>query len=160
MTLQRTCAGRGGLLGTVQWQLDDPGSGESSLKETIGVPSPDRSRGLGMSGGGILWCAARAALLLGATAALFAELGLMPTLPPYWDVNQSVASAKTHVSHILTKLGLDGRVHFPAWIAAQDRGQREMTPRGLTCNIGRAQLSGQRNTRRCQPRTEHRAHAS
>jgi DNA-binding NarL/FixJ family response regulator len=36
-----------------------------------------------------------------------------------------VATVKTHVSHILTKLGLDSRVQLASWIAAHDSGLRE-----------------------------------
>ena len=32
----------------------------------------------------------------------------------------SMATVKTHVSHILTKLGLDSRVQLANWVAARD----------------------------------------
>lgn len=35
----------------------------------------------------------------------------------------SVATVKTHVSHILGKLGLDSRVQLASWITAYDAGQ-------------------------------------
>jgi non-specific serine/threonine protein kinase len=204
-----------GLLGTVEWLLDDPAAGESSLKEAIRVQHLLGHRmGMATSLEGLAWVVAsggqprRAALLLGAAAALFGELGLMPILP-YWKVHHaacetavraslgenryrscweegyalsrdqvvaaalesappadqdgasaasvpgvgelsaremevarlvasgltnpdvaaelfvSVATVKTHVSHILTKLGLDSRVQLASWIAAHDPGQRE-----------------------------------
>jgi DNA-binding NarL/FixJ family response regulator len=37
----------------------------------------------------------------------------------------SVATVKTHVSHILTKLRLDSRVQLANWVAARDPGRRE-----------------------------------
>jgi predicted ATPase/DNA-binding CsgD family transcriptional regulator len=204
-----------GLLGTVQWLLDDPAAGESSLREAIRVQYLLGHRmGMATSLEGLAWVVGssgqpeRAARLLGAAAALFGELGLMPILP-YWDVHRaaceeavrgslgearyrscweqghalsrdqvaaialesappahedaptaaagqdgdelsarelevarlvasgltnraiaaelfvSVATIKTHVSHILTKLGLGSRVQLANWVAAYDPGQRE-----------------------------------
>ena len=37
----------------------------------------------------------------------------------------SVATVKTHVSHILAKLGLDSRVQLANWVAGRDPGPRE-----------------------------------
>ena len=34
----------------------------------------------------------------------------------------SVPTVKTHVSHILVKLGLDSRVQLASWVAAHDLG--------------------------------------
>jgi DNA-binding NarL/FixJ family response regulator len=34
----------------------------------------------------------------------------------------SVPTVKTHVSHILTKLGLDSRVQLASWVAGHDLG--------------------------------------
>ena len=34
----------------------------------------------------------------------------------------SVATVKTHVSHILAKLGLDSRVQLASWVAGRDLG--------------------------------------
>jgi predicted ATPase/DNA-binding CsgD family transcriptional regulator len=204
-----------GLLGTVQWLLDDPVAGESSLREAIRVQYLLGHRmGMATSLEGLAWVVGsagapeRAALLLGAAAALFGELGLMPILP-YWEVHHatceaavrarlgetryrgcwergyalgrdqvvaaalesappageggptaesghdegelsarelevaalvaagmtnpaiaaelfvSVSTVKTHVSHILTKLGLDSRVQLANWVAARDPGGRE-----------------------------------
>ena len=39
------------------------------------------------------------------------------------DLFVSVATVKTHVSHILGKLGLDSRVQLASWLAGQDSGQ-------------------------------------
>lgn len=36
----------------------------------------------------------------------------------------SVATVKTHVSHILTKLGLDSRVQLANWLADREPGPR------------------------------------
>ena len=36
----------------------------------------------------------------------------------------SVATVKTHVSHILTKLGLGSRVQLAGWVAEHDPGPR------------------------------------
>ena len=35
----------------------------------------------------------------------------------------SVATVKTHVSHILAKLGLDSRTQLARWVAAHDLGR-------------------------------------
>ncbi len=204
-----------GLLGTVQWLLDDPEAGESSLREAIRVQYLLGHRmGMATSLEGLAWVVGssgapeRAALLLGAATALFGELGLMPILP-YWEVHHgaceeavrarlgetryrscweqgyalsrdqvvaaalegappadedgptdegehdvgelsaremevatlvaggltnpaiaaelfvSVATVKTHVSHILAKLGLDSRVQLANWVAGRDPGPRE-----------------------------------
>ena len=203
-----------GLLGTVQWLLDDPAAGESSLREAVRVQYLLGHRmGMATSLEGLAWVAGssgqpeRAALLLGASAALFEQLGLMPILP-YWDVHHnacengvrasmgetryrpswerghalsrdqvvavalesappadkdgpvvptahhtdelsaremevarlvsdgltnpaiaaelfvSVATVKTHVSHILTKLGLESRVQLANWAADHEPGPR------------------------------------
>jgi DNA-binding NarL/FixJ family response regulator len=37
----------------------------------------------------------------------------------------SVATVKTHVSHILSKLGLESRVQLTNWVAAQDGGRHK-----------------------------------
>ncbi len=198
-----------GLLGTVYWLLDDPLGGESRLTEALRVQYLLGHRmGMATSLEGLAWVAGsldrpeRAALLFGAGAALFEELGLMPIFP-YWAVHHdageaaarsslgesryrrcwerghamsrdqvvaaameaspvnaqldlpavaddtgelsarelevarhvatglsnraiaaelfvSVATVKTHVSHILTKLGLTSRVELAGWIAAHD----------------------------------------
>jgi len=199
----------------VQWQLDDPAAGESSLRQAIRVQYLIGHRmGIGISLEGLAWVAGssgrpeRAALMLGAAAALFADLGLKPIVPyrdfyqaaceetvraslgepryrSCWDQGYalsrdqavaaalegapaadqdapaaatvqhveelsaremqvarlvaggltnpaiaselfvSVATVKTHVSHILVKLGLDSRVQLANWVAAQDPGQDE-----------------------------------
>ena len=203
-----------GLLGTVQWLLGDATAGESSLREALGIQhSLGHRLGMATSLEGLAWLAGssgrpeRAARLLGASAALFSQLGLMPILP-YWELHHSaceeavraglgepryrscwqdghalsrdqvvalalesappvdqqpptataaygadelsaremevatlvasglsnpavaaelfvsVATVKTHVSHILAKLGLDSRVQLAGWIAAQGRSMR------------------------------------
>jgi len=38
------------------------------------------------------------------------------------DLFVSVATVKTHVSHILSKLGLESRVQLAKWVAAHDAG--------------------------------------
>src|SRR3954454_9017090 len=40
------------------------------------------------------------------------------------DLFVSVATVKTHVSHVLRKLGLDSRVQLASWVAAHDPGPR------------------------------------
>ena len=84
-----------GLLGTLQWLLGDPAAGESSLREALRVQYLLGHRmGMATSLEGMAWVVGssgepeRAALLLGAAAALFGELGLMPILP-YWDVHRA-----------------------------------------------------------------------
>jgi DNA-binding NarL/FixJ family response regulator len=37
----------------------------------------------------------------------------------------SMATVKTHVSHILTKLGLDSRVRLANWIAEREPGPQQ-----------------------------------
>jgi DNA-binding CsgD family transcriptional regulator len=39
-----------------------------------------------------------------------------------WALFISVATVKTHVSHILAKLGLDSRVQLVSWVAGHDPG--------------------------------------
>jgi non-specific serine/threonine protein kinase len=41
----------------------------------------------------------------------------------------SVATVKTHVSHILSKLGLDSRVQLANWVAAHDPGPQASAER-------------------------------
>jgi predicted ATPase/DNA-binding CsgD family transcriptional regulator len=199
-----------GLLGTVYWLLGDPAAGKSRLTEALRVQYLLGHRmGMATSLEGLAWEAGasgqlqKAALLFGAGAALFEELGLMP-IAPYWAVHHetceeaartslgessyrrcwergyamtreqvvaaaldavplndrpspaaatendtgelsaremevarlvagglsnraiaaelfvSVATVKTHVSHILTKLGLASRVELARWVAARD----------------------------------------
>jgi len=38
------------------------------------------------------------------------------------DLFVSVATVKTHVSHILSKLGLESRVQVASWVAGHDAG--------------------------------------
>jgi non-specific serine/threonine protein kinase len=45
------------------------------------------------------------------------------------DLFVSVATVKTHVSHILAKLGLESRVQLANWVAAHDAGPRTPTER-------------------------------
>lgn len=93
-----------GLLGTVQWLLDDPAAGESSLREAIRIQYLLGHRmGMATSLEGLAWVVGssgapeRAALLLGAAAALFGELGLMPILP-YWDVHHAACEEAVRAS--------------------------------------------------------------
>jgi DNA-binding CsgD family transcriptional regulator len=44
------------------------------------------------------------------------------------DLFVSVATVKTHVSHILNKLGLQSRVQLANWVAAQDPAPRRTQP--------------------------------
>jgi DNA-binding CsgD family transcriptional regulator len=198
----------------VQWLLGDPAAGEPSLREAIRVQYLLGHRmGMATSLEGLAWVVAssgapqESALLLGAAAALFEELGLMPILP-YWEIHRaaceetvraslgearysscwerghalsraqvvaaalesappadedgpsaptahqaeelsaremevarlvasgltnpaiaaelfvSLATVKTHVSHILTKLGLESRVQLASWVADEEPGPR------------------------------------
>jgi len=77
-----------GLLGTVEWQLGDPRTAEARLKEAVRTQDLIGHRsGMLTSLEGLAWVAGsagqleRAALLLGAGAALCQELGI--TLYPY-----------------------------------------------------------------------------
>jgi predicted ATPase/DNA-binding CsgD family transcriptional regulator len=198
------------LLGVLDWLAGDPQAAEARLKEA--VRSQDRIGhrwGMATSLDALAWAAGssgrpeRAALLLGASAAVFRELGA--TLPPYWQAYHdgceaaaraaldqgryracwqegyalsrdqaaataleddgtvpaarpapaaaakdafelsarelevarlvadglsnpaiasalfvSVATVKTHVSHILAKLALDSRTQLARWVAGHD----------------------------------------
>jgi non-specific serine/threonine protein kinase len=195
-----------GLLGTIEWAQGDVRTAEEHLKEAVRVQSALGHRwGLLTSLAGLAWVAGssarleRAALLLGAGAALSRELGI--TLFPHAQVHQeaceiatraglgdarfhehwsrgfalsreqvvsaaieeapaggrvaaaaaelsdrelevarlvasglsnpeiaaelylSRATVKTHVSHILTKLGLHSRAQIAGWVAGQDPNQ-------------------------------------
>jgi non-specific serine/threonine protein kinase len=197
-----------GLLGAVEWQLGDTRAAEARLKEAVRIQNLIGHRwGMLTSLEGLAWVAGsgeqleRAALLLGAAAALCQELGI--ALYPYgqahhdaceaavraglgepgyrscWergfalgreqvvaaaledafpaarpapaadeagelsarelevarlvasglsnpaiaaDLFVSVATVKTHVSHILSKLGLESRVQVASWVADHDAG--------------------------------------
>ncbi len=200
-----------GLLGTIEWLLGDPPTAAAHLKEAVRIQAEIGHRwGLLTSLEGLAWVAGsserpeRAALLLGAGAALCQELGI--TLYPYGqahhdacekavrtelgearyrdclergyslgadevvaialeneaaadrhapqaddahgadelsarelevarlvagglsnraiaaDLFVSVATVKTHVSHILAKLGLESRVQVANWVAEHDSG--------------------------------------
>jgi predicted ATPase/DNA-binding CsgD family transcriptional regulator len=197
-----------GLLGAVEWQLGDTRAAEARLKEAVRIQDLIGHRwGMLTSLEGLAWVAGsgeqleRAALLLGAGAALCQELGI--ALYPYgqahhdaceaavraglgepgyrscWergfalgreqvvaaaledafpaarpaptadeagelsarelevarlvasglsnpaiaaDLFVSVATVKTHVSHILSKLGLESRVQVASWVADHDAG--------------------------------------
>jgi predicted ATPase/DNA-binding CsgD family transcriptional regulator len=200
-----------GLLGTFEWLLGDARTAEARHKEAIRIQDMTGHRwGMLTSLEGLAWLAGssgqleRAALLLGASAALCQELGisLLPYGQPhhdaceatvcagldeasylsYWeqghalgreqvvaaalenaiptdgrdpragaahdadelsarelevarlvasglsnpaiagDLFVSVATVKTHVSHILSKLGLESRVQLANWVAAHDSG--------------------------------------
>jgi len=78
------------LVGVVEWLLGDPDSAEGRLKEAVRVQDRLGHRwGLATSVDGLAWVAAstrrfeRAALLLGAVASLWQELGIAPV--PYWQ---------------------------------------------------------------------------
>jgi predicted ATPase/DNA-binding CsgD family transcriptional regulator len=205
--------GRGvlsGLLGNFEWLMGDAQAAEARLREAVRIQDLTGHRwGMVMSLEGLAWLAAsarqleRAAVLLGASAAVCQELGI--TLLPYgqahhdaceaavhagldqdsyrswWergyalgreqvvaaalqdalpadrtaptapgvrdadglsarelevarlvargmsnpaiaaDLFLSVATVKTHVAHILSKLGLDSRVQLANWVAAHDQ---------------------------------------
>jgi len=199
------------LLGILDWQAGDPQAAEAGIKEAVRIQDRTGHRwGMATSLNALAWVAGpsgrpeRAALLLGASAAVFRELGA--TLPPYWQVYHdrceaaaraalgegryracwqegyalsrdqvtaaalgdegtvpaarpapaaaaadgtfelsarelevarlvadglsnpaiasalfvSVATVKTHVSHILAKLGLDSRTQLARWVAGHD----------------------------------------
>jgi non-specific serine/threonine protein kinase len=196
-----------GLLGTIEWALGDLQAAEQRLGEAVRVQDAIGHRwGMLTSLGGLAWVAGsrgsldRAALLLGAGAALSQELGI--TLFPHAQVHQdaceaavreglgearyrdawargfalsreqvvaavlsepgpgaapatpddgelsprelevarlvadglsnpaiaaelfvSRATVKTHVSHILTKLGLQSRAQVAGWVAEHDANQ-------------------------------------
>ena len=201
-----------GLLGTVEWLLGNSATAEARLKEAVGIQDLIGHRwGMLTSLEGLAWVAGssgrleRAALLLGAGAALSEELGIIlfphgqaqhdaceqavraglgeagyrgcwergfalgreqvvaaaledaPAAVPQAaeaddagdlsarelevarlvgdglsnraiaaDLFVSVATVKTHVSHILSKLGLESRVQIASWLA--DRGLRLPAP--------------------------------
>jgi DNA-binding NarL/FixJ family response regulator len=188
------------LVGILDWLLGAGNEAEARLKEAVRIQHRIGHRwGMATSLEGLAWIAAssqrleRAALLLGASAALWEELG-NPILP-YWRVHHdsceaaartglgearyrasweegfaledktpptplapavseedtgeltarelevarlvadglsnpaiatalfvSVATVKTHVSHILRKLGLESRTQLAGWVAAHDSG--------------------------------------
>jgi predicted ATPase/DNA-binding CsgD family transcriptional regulator len=199
------------LLGIVEWLAGDAQAADARLKEAVRTQDRIGHRwGMATSLEGLAWVAGssgkpeRASLLLGASAALWEELGI--ALPPYWrahhetcdaaaraglddaryrscwergyalgrepalaaaledpltagrpappatvaqdgselsarelevarlaasglsnpaiaaDLFVSVATVKTHVSHILAKLGLESRVQLAGWLAGHDPG--------------------------------------
>jgi len=201
------------LLGIVEWLTGDPPAAETRLKEAVRIQDRIGHRwGMATSLEGLAWVAGsygrseRAALLLGASAAVWHELG--SAVPPYWRAQHdgceaaarvaldqgryracwqegyalgrdqavaaaledegtvpaarpapavtgaedafalsarelevarlvadglsnpaiasalfvSVATVKTHVSHILAKLGLDSRTQLARWVAGHDLG--------------------------------------
>jgi predicted ATPase/DNA-binding CsgD family transcriptional regulator len=210
----------GTSLGILEWLAGDHRSAEARLKETVRIGDRIGHRwGMFTSLEALAWVAGssgrpeRAALLLGASAAVFRELGA--TLPPYWQAYHdgceaaaraglgedryracweqgyalsreqatatalegdgtvpasrpapaaaaadgafelsarelevarlvadglsnpaiasalfvSVATVKTHVSHILAKLGLDSRTQLARWVAGHDLGPSAPAPR-------------------------------
>jgi predicted ATPase/DNA-binding CsgD family transcriptional regulator len=199
------------LLGILDWLAGDPQAAEAQLKEAVRILDRVGHRwGMGTSLEALAWVGSsgrpeRAALLLGASAAVWHELGSV--VPPYWRAHHdgceaaargalgedryracwqegyalsrdqavaaaledqdtvpatrpapaaaaddafelsarelevarlvadglsnpaiaatlfvSVATVKTHVSHILAKLGLDSRTQLARWIAGHDLG--------------------------------------
>jgi non-specific serine/threonine protein kinase len=193
-----------GLVGTIEWLLDDPAAAQASLKEAVRIQDAIGHRwGMLTSLEALAWVAGsagaleRAAVLLGASAALSEELGIAlfpdgqarhnacdaavraglgearyraawdrghglgheqavavaleddgparaPDAAPDGDLSArelevarlaasglsnpaiaaelfvSVATVKTHVSHILGKLGLESRVQLARWVADHD----------------------------------------
>lgn len=88
----------GALLGIVEWLLDDPGAAEWQLKEALRAQDGIGHRwGMGTSLEGLAWVAAssgrleRAALLLGASASLWQELG--NALYPHWQPHHEASDA-------------------------------------------------------------------
>jgi non-specific serine/threonine protein kinase len=86
------------LLGIAEWLLDDPETAESQLKEALRTQDGIGHRwGMGTSLEGLAWVAAssgrleRAALLLGASASLWQELG--NTLIPNWQPHHEASDA-------------------------------------------------------------------
>jgi predicted ATPase/DNA-binding CsgD family transcriptional regulator len=200
------------LLGIVEWLSGDLQAAEARIKEAVRIQDQIGHRwGMATSLEGLAWIAGssgrpeRASLLLGASAALWRELGF--ALVPYWQAHHdrceaaaraglgegrhracweqgyalgrdrvvaaaledmvsatrhaqavtaaeeafelsarelevarlvadglsnpaiasalfiSVATVKTHVSHILAKLGLDSRTQLASWVARHDLGR-------------------------------------
>ena len=102
-----------GMLGTIEWLRGDLDTAESRLKEAVRIQDGIGHRwGMLTSLAGLAWVAAsceeleRAALLLGAGAALSNELGI--TLFPYAQVHHSACEAAV-------RAGLDEARYRSAW---------------------------------------------